>query len=140
MEELGRALPDAVVGFNSLGACASVNHLHLHLLVEPAGLPLASGGWTHEGGPLPYPLRVERLGSPDELAGWVEQALAAGRAHHVLLTPGRAWGLLRAPQGQGTPAPWTTGVAFLEAAGVALVADPDHAAAVEQELRRVRGP
>lgn len=144
LERLGSVVPAATLGFNSLGACASVNHLHLHLLVEQAELPIAAARWAHNGGNLGYPLRVEPLGSPQELGQWLRQALANRSAHHLVLRPGRGWGIERLPQAAVAPAAWTTGVAFLEIAGIALLAERASFAALEassfeQELARVGG-
>jgi hypothetical protein len=123
--ELGSRLPGALLGYNSLGAYASVNHLHLQLLLEPNGLPILHPRWEHEGagGSDRYPLPVTRLSSARELGSWLEETHEHGQAHNLLLAPGRAYGIRRRQQGTVPVAPWTTGLAFLELAGLVLLDD-----------------
>lgn len=43
------------IGYNSIGAYASVNHLHFQLFVENEKLPVCSPIWKHNGGKKEYP-------------------------------------------------------------------------------------
>ena len=55
-ETLARTLPGVGFGYNSLGACASVNHLHFQMFQRARALPVASPDWRHNGGDREYPL------------------------------------------------------------------------------------
>jgi hypothetical protein len=142
--ELGSRFAGPVLGYNSLGAHASVNHLHLQLLFEPHGLPIALPCWQHAlgGGSERYPLPVAVLSSADELGAWLAESLALEAAHNLLLMPGRAYGIRRRRQDRIPSAPWTSGLAFLELAGVMLLMrDEDYRrlaeAPIEQHLREL---
>lgn len=43
------------IGYNSIGAYASVNHLHFQMFVEKRKLPVCNPVWKHNGGKKEYP-------------------------------------------------------------------------------------
>ena len=43
-------LPGFAVGYNSIGACASVNQLHFQSFIRPEPLPIEQLRWRHNGG------------------------------------------------------------------------------------------
>lgn len=62
-------VPGLRLGYNSLGAGASVNHLHFQSFVH-AGLPVQHPRFTHNGGDEPYPLPCLRLN--DAQTAWMQ--------------------------------------------------------------------
>lgn len=58
--------PDFVMTYNSLGAGASVNHLHFHTYIQITPLPVFSQAFGHNGGKLPYPASCLVLNSATE--------------------------------------------------------------------------
>ncbi|MDH5446498.1 MAG: DUF4922 domain-containing protein [Gammaproteobacteria bacterium] len=48
-------LPELVIAYNSLGAGASVNHLHFQVFLETQALPISSNMYKHNGGEMDYP-------------------------------------------------------------------------------------
>jgi hypothetical protein len=58
------------LGYNSLGAGASVNHLHFQSFVPASPPPMLDRRFAHNGGPRPYPLPCQRLTDPAEV--WFE--------------------------------------------------------------------
>jgi len=141
--ELGSRVAGALLGYNSLAAYASVNHLHLQLMLEPAGLPILDARWEHQGAPggERYPVPVARLSSARELGSWLAETHQREQAYNLLLAPGRAYAIRRRKQSTVTVAPWTTGVAFLELSGLVLLDDEAayhrlDARQIEQELAR----
>ena len=48
-------IPAAVTAYNTLGAGASVNHLHFQIFIEDRPLPVFSESFLHNGGSHPYP-------------------------------------------------------------------------------------
>lgn len=43
------------IGYNSIGAYASVNHLHFQLFIEKEKMPVCNSIWKHNGGKKKYP-------------------------------------------------------------------------------------
>lgn len=43
------------IGYNSIGAYASVNHFHFQLFIEKEKMPVRNSIWTHNGGKKKYP-------------------------------------------------------------------------------------
>ncbi len=63
-------VPGLCLGYNSLGAGASVNHLHFQSFVPASPLPVQDRRFAHNGGPRPYPLPCQRFTDPAE--AWFE--------------------------------------------------------------------
>lgn len=63
-------LPGLCLGYNSLGAGASVNHLHFQSFVQTAPLPVQAPQFDHNGGATPYPLPCQRF--EDARQAWLE--------------------------------------------------------------------
>ena len=63
-------VPGLCLGYNSLGAGASVNHLHFQSFVPASPPPILDGGFAHNGGARPYPLPCRRFTDPAE--AWFE--------------------------------------------------------------------
>lgn len=120
-EELGRGLPDFGLAYNSLGAQASVNHLHFQTFTAASALPVLSPGFTHNGGLLPYPLPCRVAASPEEAWFLLDGLHQQATPYNLVYTPGRMHLLPRRPQG-GHPVPaWGAGLAWSELAGVMTV-------------------
>ena len=51
--------PDFVITYNSLGAVASVNHLHFHAYLETTPLAIFSPAFAHNGGDQHYPANCQ---------------------------------------------------------------------------------
>ena len=45
------------IGYNSIGAYASVNHLHFQLFIEKEKMPVCNPVWKHNGGKKEYPAK-----------------------------------------------------------------------------------
>lgn len=117
VQHLGRALPDLRVGYNALGAFASVNHLHLQLFVRRQPLPVEQAHWRHSGGTLSYP--VTCLPAEDVDRAWllIERLHEQNHAYNLLYTPGRMYCLPRKKQGEFTLAEWSNGFSWYEMCG-----------------------
>lgn len=102
-ETLGARIPGFGLGYNSLGAYASVNHLHFQSFVREAPLPLLNPGWRHNGGANDYPVACQVF--DDAIAAWsyLDELHEAGIAYNLLYLPGRLHVLPRRHQSQ-TPA------------------------------------
>ena len=136
-QALGETLPGVGLGYNSFGACASVNHLHFQLFVRPdseqAPLPLADPDWSHNGGGLAYPIPCTVWEAPG--AAW--EALArlhqAGESYNLIYLPGRLYCLPRRRQGTYSPPTWCGGQAWYELAGGVVAGNAETFAALGPE-------
>lgn len=72
-------LPGFVVAYNSLGAGASVNHLHFHAYLEKTPLPIFSQKFVHNGGDKTYPATCQVFHNPE--SAW--QAIHSLHQHNI---------------------------------------------------------
>jgi len=107
--ETTQALGPRVAGFglayNSLGAYASVNHLHFQSFVRELPLPLLNPVWRHNGGSEDYP--VDCLSFDDAVAAWryLDELHQGGTAYNLVYLPGRLYVLPRRHQSQAWATP-----------------------------------
>lgn len=118
---ISERIPRAVLGWNALGAFASVNHAHFQLVLDQEDLPVLHPRWTVNGGSSEYPASVSRHDDPAD--AW--QAIGALQERNVpfnaLFAPGRTYVYPREPRELPCHAPWTTGFAFHELSGSMVV-------------------
>lgn len=116
-EALVEGLPGLGLAFNSYGAQASVNHLHLQTFLRDRPLPVADARWRHNGGAIDYPLPCHVFGSALESWFFIEQLHEQGRPYNLIYAAGRVYCLPRRPQGSHAAAAWSAGHAWYEVAG-----------------------
>lgn len=137
--ELGETLPGFGLAYNSLGAQASVNHLHFQSFMAAGDLPVLSAHFSHNGGDTPYPLPCQVADSAE--AAWfvLDELHQQAMPYNLVYTPGRLHILPRLPQGSHPSPDWGAGLAWSELAGSVTVfsredfealAEPDIAAAL----------
>jgi len=141
-EALGDALPGFGLAYNSLGACASVNHLHFQSFVRRTPLPLSAHAWRHNGGPQPYPVAGYRFEDKREAWACLADLHQGQTAYNLIYLPGRLHVLPRRPQGDYRPAAWAGNHAWYELAGGVisfnrLDYERLQAEDIEAELRRL---
>ena len=107
VQYLGRSMPGVRVGYNALGAFASVNHLHLQLCVRDRPLPVEHGCWRHHGGERAYPVDCLVCSSADQAWGVIAQLHEQNTAYNLLYAPGRLYCLPRKKQGEFPLAEWS---------------------------------
>ena len=142
LEQLGERLPGIGMGYNSYGAYASVNHLHLQTYLGTADYPVEHASWRHNGGQQPYPVAVRCI--TDAAQAWEQLAAwqARDQAYNLLYRPGRVYLMPRRMQGHYAHADWTGGFAWSEMAGAITtfnraVFEGLDAAAIEEEFTRL---
>lgn len=118
---LGEGLPDFGLAYNSLGAQASVNHLHFQSFMAAPELPLLAPRFAHNGGTETYPLPCEVTGSAEDAWLLLDGLHERGTPYNLVYTPGRLHILPRQPQGIHPNPPWGAGLAWSELAGVMTV-------------------
>lgn len=139
---LGETTPGFGLSYNSLGAYASVNHLHFQTFVRTKPLPLAQAHWRHNGGERAYPTACLTFDDAGQAWQAIESLHRQGTPYNLIYTAGRLYLLPRRPQGSDPPAPWSVGHAWFEmAGGVVLFNRADYedldAEAIAAELKRV---
>ena len=142
-ETCGARIPGLMFGYNSYGAYASVNHLHVQGFVEPAGMPVMREEWSHHGGVTDYPARV--LYYPDREESWqcISELHADEQPYNALFVPGGSYLFPRRKQGTVEVPDWSSGLTWFELGGGFIVSNHEDferldAATLQQELERVR--
>jgi len=117
VRHLGRSLAGVRVGYNALGAFASVNHLHLQLFVRQRPLPVEHRRWSHNGGASAYP--VDCLVYDDAERAWqlIERLHEQNQAYNLLYAPGQMYCLRRRKQGEFELPAWSSGFSWYELCG-----------------------
>jgi len=144
LELMGEGIPGVGLGYNSLGANASVNHQHFQLFVrEQEPLPIELHQWRHCGGGIEYPIPVTCHTDPERAWSAIEALHRCEQSYNLIYRPGRLYLLARVAQGSVNTAAWAAGVAWSELAGSVVVSNLAQfrgidAAQLEQELGRLR--
>lgn len=115
--DLSRTLDGAGFGYNSLGAFASVNHLHFQMFVKPAGLPVMREDWQHNGGNTPYPAHCAAFGTPAAAWAYLCELHDKNTPYNLLYSKDRLYIFPRKKQGCYQQPDWTSGFAWHEMAG-----------------------
>ena len=115
--DLSRTLHGAGFGYNSLGAFASVNHLHFQMFVQPAGLPVMHAEWQHNGGGRPYPTHCAAFDTPAAAWGYLSELHKNDTPYNLLYSKDRLYIFPRRKQGCYAQPDWTSGFAWHEMAG-----------------------
>jgi hypothetical protein len=117
VELVGSKIPWFGMGYNSVGAFASIDHLHWQTYIDPVLLPVMHDHWQHNDGKDAYPLPCETFTRPNDSWEWIKARQEADRPYNLLYTPSRVFCFPRPFQGSYGHAPWTSGFAWYECAG-----------------------
>ncbi len=117
--------PGFGVGYNSLAAGASVNHLHFQGFIRPQKFSIEKQHWRHHGNDRIYPLAV-RCFTETEPAWWyISQLTKQDRAFNCLYRYGKCYVVQRPYQGSITLPLWLDGAGWIDMAGVVTVSNRD---------------
>ena len=116
-ETMGRNIPGFGGAYNSLGAGASVNHLHFHGFVQPDPFAVERGEWRHNGGEQPYPVSVSRHASGEDAWRMIAGLHAANQPYNLLYRPRVCYVVQRAPQSERTLPEWMETAGWQEVCG-----------------------
>ncbi len=116
-QQLAQTLDGVGFGYNSIGAFASVNHLHFQMFLKPAGFPVMNADWRHNGGGEAYPAPC--LAFDDSREAWrcIEALHFRDEAYNLLYLPGKLFVFPRPKQGTYPQPAWTSGFTWHELAG-----------------------
>lgn len=121
--EQQQVLPGFAAGYNSLGACASVNQLHFQSFVRVALLPIEQQRWKHNGGNEHYPMNCYVFGSVRDSWTKIDEYHKNNQHYNLLYRPGSCYVIPRKAQGSESVAPRVRGAGWIEACGVFNVSD-----------------
>ena len=110
-------------GYNSLGACASVNQLHFQSFVRAELLPIEQRKWKHNGGSDDYPMHCYVSGSVRDSWALIDKCHNSNQAYNLLYRPGCCYVIPRKVQGSMTVAQRVRGAGWIEECGVFNVSD-----------------
>lgn len=116
-QEWTRIFAGVGFGYNSLGAFASVNHLHFQMFVKPEGLPVMHKMWLHNGGSEPYPAVCETFYEPGDAWRYLHELHQKNQPYNLIYGNNCVYVLPRKKQGTYPQPEWTSGFAWLEMAG-----------------------
>jgi ATP adenylyltransferase/5',5'''-P-1,P-4-tetraphosphate phosphorylase II len=133
VQQLADALPGIRVGYNALGAFASVNHLHYQLFVRRQPLPVENRQWLHNNGNEGYPVDCRLFTQSDEAWQFVEQLHAQNRAYNLLYTPAGVYCIPRSKQGGFRLAAWSNGFSWYEMSGGMITFNHQDYAMLDEE-------
>jgi len=115
--DLSRTLDGVGFGYNSLGAFASVNHLHFQMFVKPEGMPVMVADWRHNGGNAAYPASCEAFDTPATAWVYLSELHEKNTPYNLLYSANRLYVFPRKKQGCYTQPDWTSGFTWHELAG-----------------------
>ena len=110
------------VGYNSIGACASVNQLHFQSFVQEELLPIEKTLWQHNGGVHDYPMRCIKTISSDECWAVIKKFHVDNQPYNLLYRKDCCYVLPRQMQGSEQVAERVQGAGWIEECGVFNVA------------------
>ncbi len=137
--ELAQTLDGVGFGYNSLGAFASVNHLHFQMFIKPDGFPVMAPEWRHNGGERPYPATCLAFSDPKSAWSAIHHLHEDETPYNLLYASGRLYLFPRRKQGTYPQPAWTSGFTWHELAGGVITFNREDyerldAAAIEREL------
>jgi diadenosine tetraphosphate (Ap4A) HIT family hydrolase len=124
VERIQGRLPGFAAGYNSIGACASVNQLHFQSFIRADALPVELPRWRHNGGGDAYPMVCTALSTAAESGSLLRQLHADNQPYNLLYRPGRCYVLQRRMQGSDGVEPMVRGAGWIEECGVFNIAEP----------------
>ncbi len=127
------------LGYNSLGAGASVNHLHFQSFVQADPLPVEDARFAHNGGSEPYPVPCHRYTEAD--AAWLhlDQLHQDNQPYNLIYSRNGLYLIARAAQDSDSIAAHCRGYGWSEMAGALTLFsreayDASHSAAFSADL------
>lgn len=112
------SLPGLGFGYNSVGACASVNHMHFQGFKLDELLPVEHANWKHNGGADDYPMSCSVYQSANDAWSCIESLHESNQPYNMFYRPGKCYVMLRQMQGAKSVRERVVGSGWIEACGV----------------------
>ncbi len=136
------SLPGLYFGYNSLGAYASVNHLHFHAVIRETQCPVEALHWSHRGGDLDYPLPLRLYPSVQDSWQAIAELHTAQQAYNLLYSRDGVYVIPRQTQNTIVVPEGMQGAGWLELCGELTIseasAQTDLAADIARGLQLLR--
>ncbi len=144
-QELALTLDGVGFAYNSLGAFASVNHLHFQMFLKPEGFPVTDAGWSHHGGERAYPTSCQVFADAHAAWNWIHDLHERETPYNLLYLPGRVYVFPRRKQGTYSQPAWTSGFTWHELSGGMIAFSREayeslDAGAIEKEMAKLSLP
>lgn len=123
VQEYRTIFPGFGVGFNSLAAGASVNHLHFQGFIRQQKFPVENKHWAHHGGEKNYPLKVRCFIEVESSWQYIAQLIDKDVAFNCIYKENVCYVVARKYQGTVALPEWLMGAGWLDVAGVVTVSD-----------------
>ncbi len=111
------------IGYNSLGAFASINHLHFHLVVGIEELTIVQNKWSHNSGAVKYPATVYVFETAAKAWDLIKQMNSQNVPYNLLYMPGKIYIYPKKFQGTYEDPLWSTGLGWYELSGNFIIYD-----------------
>jgi len=121
--EVSEVFPGFGLGFNSLAAGASVNHLHFQGFIRDQDFPIENSFWKHHGGDVDYPLTVKCFTDTDLAWDYISDLINQDIAFNCLYRKHSCYIIPRKYQSTVELPDWLAGAGWLDVAGVMTVSD-----------------
>jgi len=124
-QQLGEKLTDVGFGYNSIGAFASVNHLHFQMFLGADSCGVTQPQWQHKGGEQIYPATCQF--ETDVARAWqsIQHFHQQQQPYNLLYTAEGVYLFARPEQNQVPVPAWSSGCTWYELSGALVVFDPD---------------
>lgn len=134
ISETGKDIPGFGAGYNSLGACASVNHLHFQGFIRDRDFPIELEHWRHNGGDAEYPMRCWSLNDKNKAWDTIQKLHDNNMPYSVLYRSGCCYVIPRQFQGSERVNYAVAGAGWIEECGVFIAAGTDEINALTEGI------
>ena len=137
VEDMADVFPGFGVGFNSMAAGASVNHMHFQGFVREADFSIEKNDWAHKSGDVDYPLAVKCFSDAASSWDYINQLTEDNRSFNCLYRGKYCYVVPRRYQGTTMLPDWLAGAGWIDVAGAITVSDMESFQVIdEQSLTR----
>ena len=130
---VSEVFPGFGLGFNSLAAGASVNHLHFQGFIRDRVLPIENSFWKHHGSDVDYPLTVKCFTDTNLAWYYMNDLITQDIAFNCLYRKNSCYIIPRKYQGAVELPNWLTGAGWLDVAGVMTVSDEETFNSIDEQ-------
>ena len=133
VENLKLVLPGFGVGFNSLAAGASVNHLHFQGFVREQKFSIEKKVWKHNIDETEFPLKLQFFSDIESSWKYISQLINQDIAYNCVYRNNSCYVIPRKYQGTVELPGWIEGAGWLDVAGVITVSDEETFNAMDEQ-------